>query len=64
MPKESWRLRPYLGYDWIAGMACAFPPFIRSRLRCHPFQRPPWRPHPVKLGSLTLLFYFLAGVTI
>lgn len=21
MPDKSWRLRPYLGYDWIAGMA-------------------------------------------
>lgn len=19
MPEKSWRLRPYLGYDWIAG---------------------------------------------
>lgn len=35
MPEESWRLRPYLGYDWIAGMALAFSPFIRSLLRCH-----------------------------
>lgn len=21
VPERSWRLRPYLGYDWIAGMA-------------------------------------------
>ena len=21
MPEKSWRLRPYLGYDWIAGVA-------------------------------------------
>lgn len=21
MPEKSWRLRPYLGYDWIAGAA-------------------------------------------
>lgn len=22
VPERSWRLRPYLGYDWIAGAAC------------------------------------------
>lgn len=64
VPEESWRLRPYLGYDWIAGMACSILPSSGLCSGVTPSERPPRRSCPGQLASLSLLLYYLAGVTI